>query len=76
MRWISPLWVASISALPRIRSSVVPRRALTCSTTFFWFSSAEASITEMRSADTVVVAARSTPLISSSLLRRTTSMAR
>lgn len=76
MRWISPLCVASISALPRMRSSVVPRNALTCSMTFFWLSSAEASITEIRSADTVVVAARSTPLISSSLLRRTTSIAR
>lgn len=76
MRWISPPCVASISALPRIRSSVVERSTRTCSVTRRWFSSAEDSITAIRSADTVVVAARSTPLISSSLLRRTTSIAR
>lgn len=76
MRWISPLCVASISALPRIRSSVVERKVLTCSVTLRWLSSADASITAIRSAETVVVAARSTPLMSSSLLRRTTSIAK
>ena len=57
-------------------SSVVVFSAVIWSSTSFWFASACETITAVRSAETVVVVARSTPLISSMLFLRTRSSAR
>ena len=70
------LWVRSSSEVDSIRLPVVVLRAVIWSRTSFWLASAWATMTAVRSADTVVVVARSTPLISSRLLRRITSSAR
>ena len=51
-------------------------RAVIWSSTSFWLPSAWATMTAVRSAETVVVEARSTPLISSMLFLMTTSIAR
>ena len=51
-------------------------RAVIWSSTSFWLPRACATITAVRSADTVVVAARSTPLISSMLFLMMMSIAR
>ena len=50
--------------------------AVIWSSTSFWLFSAWATITAVRSAEIVVVVARSTPLISSTLFLMTMSMAR
>ena len=49
---------------------VVVFSAVIWSSTSFWLPSASAAITAVRNADTVVVVARSTPLISSRLFLR------
>ena len=59
-----------------MRFEVVVLSAVIWSRTSFWSASAWATITAVRSAETVVVVARWTPLISSRLLRRMTSSAR
>jgi hypothetical protein len=59
-----------------MRSEVVVFKAVIWSRTSFWFPSACATITAVRSAEIVVVEARSTPLISSILFLMMMSMAR
>jgi hypothetical protein len=59
-----------------IRLPVVVFRALIWSSTSFWLDSACATMTAVRSAETVVVVARSTPFISSRLFLRIMSSAR
>ena len=64
---------ASISDVDSIRFDVVVFSAVIWSRTSFWFASACATMTAVRSAEIVVVVARSTPLISSRLFLRTRS---
>ena len=59
-----------------MRFDVVVFSAVIWSSTSFWLARACATITAVRSAATVVVVARSTPLISSMLFLRIRSMAR
>ena len=59
-----------------MRLPVVALSAVIWSSTSFWSARAWATMTAVRSAETVVVVARSTPLISSTLLRRMRSSAR
>ena len=57
-------------------TAVVVLRAPICSSTSFWLVIAWATVTAVRSADTVVVDARSTPFTSSTLFFLTRSSAR
>ena len=66
----------SITDVPSIRLEVVSLRAVIWSRTSFWSPRAWATMTAVRRAETVVVVARSTPRISSRLLRRMTSIER
>jgi hypothetical protein len=59
-----------------MRVPAVSLRAVTWLSTSRWLTSAWATTTAVRSADTVVVVARSTPLMSSRLFLRTRSIAR
>jgi hypothetical protein len=74
--WICTELSRSISLVRSIIPLVVVLRALIWSSTSFWLPSAWATMTAVRRADTVVVDARSTPLISSMLFLMTMSMAR
>ena len=74
--WIAPVWVRSISPVESIMLAVVVLSAVTCSSTSFWLVIACATVTAVRSADTVVVDARSTPLTNSTLFFLTRSSAR
>ena len=74
--WIGRGVVRIISEVRWIRSEVVVLSAVIWSSTSFWLPRAWATITAVRSADTVVVEARSTPLISSMLFLMMMSMAR
>src|ERR1700682_2831519 len=74
--WMSALWVLSSSEVDSIRLLVVVLRAWIWFRTSFWLAIAWATITAVRSAEMVVVVARSTPLISSMLFLRTTSRGR
>ena len=62
-------FVRSICEVERIRFDVVDCSAVIWSSTSFWLDTACAVMTAVRSAATVVVVARSTPLTSSALLR-------
>jgi len=66
----------SISLVRSISPEVVAFSAVIWSSTSFWLPSACAVMTAVRNAETVVVDARSTPLISSMLFLMITSMAR
>ena len=59
-----------------ISADVVVFSAVIWSSTSFWLPSAWATMTAVRSAEIVVVVARSTPLISSMLFLMTMSIAR
>ena len=74
--WISPVCCRSICEVDSRIVPVVVFSAVTWSSTSRWLPSASAAITAVRSAATVVVVARSTPLTSSTLLRRIRSSAR
>ena len=73
---IATLWVASSFDVDSIMFDVVVLSAVIWSSTSRWFASAWATITAVRSAEIVVVVARSTPLISSMLFFRMRSIAR
>ena len=73
---MSTLWVASSCDVDSMSFDVVVLSAVIWSSTSFWFASAWATITAVRSAAIVVVVARSTPLMSSRLFFRTRSIAR
>ena len=66
----------SISDVDSIRFEVVVLSAVIWSSTSFWLASAWATMTAVRSAEIVVVVARSTPLISSMLFLWMRSIAR
>ena len=66
----------SILAVDAMRPDVVVFSAVIWSRTSFWLFSAWATITAVRSAATVVVVARSTPLMSSRLFLMMMSIAR
>ena len=66
----------NISLVRSISPDVVALSAVIWSRTNFWLPSAWAVITAVRRAETVVVDARSTPLISSALFLMMTSMAK
>src|SRR6185436_15321999 len=51
--WIAPVWVRSISPVESIMLAVVVLSAVTCSSTSFWLLIAWATVTAVRSADTV-----------------------
>ena len=74
--WIRTELSRSISLVRSIIPEVVVFSAVIWSRTSFWLPSAWATITAVRSAEMVVVEARSTPLISSMLFLMTMSMAR
>ena len=74
--WICAELSRIISEVRWMRSDVVELSAPIWSSTSFWLLRAWATITAVRRAETVVVEARSTPLISSRLFLITTSMAR
>ncbi len=74
--WIAVPCCCSIADVDSIMLLVVVFSALIWSSTSFWLASAWATITAVRSAATVVVCARSTPLISSRLFFLTRSSAR
>ncbi len=73
---MAALWSRSISLVDAIRLPVVVLSAVIWSSTSFWLLSACATMTAVRSAETVVVVARSTPFISSRLFLRIRSSAR
>src|SRR3546814_6141621 len=64
--WISPDWVLSNVPALSIMPAVVVFSAVICSSTSFGLVSAWATVTAVRSAETVVVDARSTPFTSRS----------
>ena len=66
----------SISPVDSIMLAVVVLSAVICSSTSFWLVIAWATVTAVRSAETVVVEARSTPFTSSTLFFLTRSSAR
>ncbi len=74
--WIRVEFSFSISEVLSIMREVVEFSAVIWSSTSCWLASAWATMTAVRSAETVVVVARSTPLISSRLFLITMSMAR
>ena len=74
--WICTELSRSISLVRSIIPRVVVFRAVIWSSTSFWLPSAWATMTAVRSAETVVVEARSTPLMSSMLFLMTMSIAR
>ena len=74
--WMRTELSRSISLVRSIIPDVVVFRAVIWSSTSFWLPSACATMTAVRSAEIVVVDARSTPLISSMLFLMTMSMAR
>ena len=69
-------WSASIFEVEAIMFDVVVLSAVIWSSTSFWFASACATMTAVRRAETVVVVARSTPLMSSMLFFMMMSIAR
>jgi hypothetical protein len=69
-------WSASILEVEAIMFDVVVFSAPIWSSTSFWLASACATMTAVRSAETVVVVARSTPLVSSTLFLMMMSIAR
>ncbi len=74
--WIAVPCVFNRSAVPAIIAEVVALIASILSRTIFWWASASATVTATWSALTVTSIARSTPRISSRLLRMMISMAR
>ena len=74
--WICTEFSRSISLVRWIIPLVVVLSAVIWSSTSFWLPSACATMTAVRRADTVVVDARSTHLISSRLFLMTMSIAR
>jgi len=73
--WMSALCWRSSSDVDSMRLLVVVFSAWTWSSTSFWLAIAWATMTAVRSAEMVVVVARSTPLMSSMLFLRTISSA-
>src|SRR6476620_2352303 len=73
--WILTELSRSISDVDWMRLLVVVLRAVIWSRTIFWFPSVCATITAVRLAETVVVAARSTPWMSAMLFLMVISMA-
>ena len=74
--WICAEFSFSISEVRWIISDVVVFSAVIWSSTSFWLPSAWATMTAVRSAEIVVVEARSTPLMSSTLFLMMMSIAR
>jgi hypothetical protein len=74
--WMEADWSASIFEVASIMFDVVVFSAVIWSSTSLWLARAWATITAVRRADTVVVVARSTPLMSSRLFLMITSIAR
>ena len=74
--WIAAELSLSISEVRWIIPDVVVLSAVIWSSTSFWLPSAWATMTAVRSAEMVVVEARSTPLISSMLFLMMMSIAR
>ena len=74
--WIAAELSLSISEVRSIIPEVVVLSAAIWSRTSFWLPSACATITAVRSAEMVVVEARSTPLMSSMLFLMMMSIAR
>ena len=74
--WISAVFSRIILPVPSMMFAVVVLSAVIWSSTSFWLVIACATVTAVRSAPTVVVLARSTPLTSSTLFFLTRSSAR